>query len=244
MPSKSIHTRSGRSATPDSPVASAESSIPSTPPTYLIDDDEQLELGPPALKRSKHAQNAGRNGKGNGPTGSSGASVSRGGNTRISPAKHWCFTWNNPPPNGDSVLEEGFQGANNRWVWQDEDEGTPHKQGYVFFAKKIRPFYKNTDGDVVSTLGLDTKMHWEKCKSPVDAIRYCSDPGKRAGDGNLVVHRIQVPRHVHIITTEELYDFQKLVVDIVKTDPDQRTIYWLWEPTGSVGKSSLARYHD
>lgn len=242
---------------------------PSTPPTQLI-QDEQLVPGPPALKRARrlyagpleegHSESEREEIeyradnersmarkkliRGEGTTGSSGANVSRGGNTRISPAKHWCFTWNNPPPNASTRLVAGFQGSGNRWVWQDEigKEQTPHKQGYVFFEKKIRPFYINKDKLVVSTLGLDTKIHWEICKSPVDAIRYCSDPEKRADDGVLSVHRVQIPRVVHVISEDQLYDFQKWVVQLVRTDPDQRSIYWLWEGRGNVGKSSLARF--
>ena len=32
------------------------------------------------------------------------------------------------------------------------------------------------------------------------------------------------------------------VVDILKTEPDERTIHWFWEPKGNVGKTTLCKW--
>jgi len=36
--------------------------------------------------------------------------------------------------------------------------------------------------------------------------------------------------------------WQQQVLDVIKTTPDRRVIHWIWEPTGNVGKSWLAKY--
>ena len=76
------------------------------------------------------------------PTGSGGV-----GNTkttppkRISPSKHWCFTWNNYPEDWEKQLRGSMVPHISKIVMQEEtgENGTPHIQGYVEFKKKIRP---------------------------------------------------------------------------------------------------------
>lgn len=41
---------------------------------------------------------------------------------------------------------------------------------------------------------------------------------------------------------EKLYDWQQKVVDICKTDPDDRTVHWYWSKEGAKGKTSLIKY--
>ena len=36
--------------------------------------------------------------------------------------------------------------------------------------------------------------------------------------------------------------FQQDVINIARTEPDRRTIYWFWEPEGNTGKTRLAEY--
>lgn len=36
--------------------------------------------------------------------------------------------------------------------------------------------------------------------------------------------------------------WQQVVLDLVQEEPDRRRIHWIWESTGSVGKSYLAKY--
>lgn len=39
-----------------------------------------------------------------------------------------------------------------------------------------------------------------------------------------------------------LRPWQQEVMNILETDPDDRTIHWYWEPTGNVGKSALTKH--
>jgi len=38
------------------------------------------------------------------------------------------------------------------------------------------------------------------------------------------------------------YPWQQEIIDIIKTEPDDRTIHWYWEETGKVGKSHFVKH--
>lgn len=39
-----------------------------------------------------------------------------------------------------------------------------------------------------------------------------------------------------------LHDWQRKVINIIETEPDDRTINWFWEPHGAAGKSALCKH--
>ncbi len=39
-----------------------------------------------------------------------------------------------------------------------------------------------------------------------------------------------------------LYDWQQEIIDIISGEPDDRKIYWYWEPDGCAGKTSLIKH--
>lgn len=39
-----------------------------------------------------------------------------------------------------------------------------------------------------------------------------------------------------------LHDWQKELVEIMKTDPDDRTIFWIWESIGGAGKTMFGKW--
>lgn len=41
---------------------------------------------------------------------------------------------------------------------------------------------------------------------------------------------------------ENLFDWQKNILDIIDTKPDDRTVYWFYEPNGCSGKSKFGKY--
>ena len=51
--------------------------------------------------------------------------------------------------------------------------------------------------------------------------------------------KIELPEEIEV---DEPYGWQLQVMDIIKEEPDERTIHWFWEPKGGVGKSSLVKY--
>ena len=47
---------------------------------------------------------------------------------------------------------------------------------------------------------------------------------------------------IKTIDDSDLYDWEKEIIEIIKNEPDDRTIYWFWEPTGCTGKTTFAKY--
>ena len=145
---------------------------------------------------------------------------------RVSPAKHWCFTLNNPTEavmfhlraSLDYRAQEGIIGL------ERGASGTEHLQGWVTFQNKLRPL---SLGDWAAL------AHWEKCKGSKDQnIAYCSK------DGN-VVWRKGVAAPPKII--DELNAWQSQLVDAVAGEPDDRSVIWCKGGFG-CGKTAISKY--
>lgn len=159
-----------------------------------------------------------------------------GNNRQISPSKHWCFTYNG---HIDLSVIEDFSticsNSSKKWVFQEEigeTTGNHHLQGYICFNKKVRP---------LSTTFKKYTIHWSKCRNIQASIGYCSDPEKRKPMGEIRYEGIHLTSMVKVICEQDFYTWQKDVVDRIKED-DDRTIYWIWDREGNVGKSALVKY--
>jgi hypothetical protein len=104
------------------------------------------------------------------------------------------------------------------------ETGRPHLQGFFALKKAMR----------ITEIKLIGHPHLEVCKGNEEQnVRYCTK------ENNNII-KYGYPKPVNIIT--ELRPFQKKVEDIYMTEPDDRKIYWFWESTGNIGKSSLVKY--
>ncbi len=177
---------------------------------------------------------------------------------RVSPARHWGFTYNNYPgaegasgaegSSGD-ILElsdfvDAMMGAEiRRSMFQAErgegENGTHHLQGYVEFKKKKRPF---------SVFAPETfAIHWFKVtnkknfrKAPNQWIAYCSKEDTRVLPP--WYHGI-LPKWAHKkLTLEQLYPWQRDIYNTLVGEPDDRKISWFWDSGGNVGKTVLVRF--
>jgi len=146
---------------------------------------------------------------------------------RDSPAKMWCFTLNNYNENDIKILELAFNGSKYIIGKEVGESGTPHLQGYVNFNDKKR---------LTALKKIHDKVHWEKCKgSEEDNIKYCSK------DGNIITN-IKIKKPLKLLKEEQFYEWQKFVINIIKQEPDDRKIYWIWEEKGNKGKTTFAKY--
>ncbi len=150
---------------------------------------------------------------------------------QISPCVCWCFTFNNY--NDEIVLK--FQdlikknckiGFFNKEVGES---GTPHLQGYIELLKKGRPLNLFPKG-----------CHWSKAKGNKDAnLKYCSKDVDNLKDMTHVFG-IKVPTPIKII--DKLRPWQSEIENLLLKPPDERTINWVWEEVGNVGKSAFTKY--
>ena len=88
-----------------------------------------------------------------------------------------------------------------------------------------------------SSKGEDQTIHWEKAKGNKDSnIKYCSKED---------VYRIkgfQVLRKVKTLKYSQLYKWELIILDIIKEEPDDRTIHWFRGKSGNNGKTSFCKY--
>jgi len=160
------------------------------------------------------------------------------GNTRtsarqISPAKHWCFTWNNYDKESVVMLQGVLRSMAKAWVFQEEvgESGTPHLQGYVEFSDKLRPL----------SLDLPAVIHWEKKKKTVkNCVDYCSDPDKRPDGGECWYQGLVIPKPLKLI--DPTYKWEIDVLKTISEPVDDRLIYWYWSEEGNVGKTAFCKY--
>lgn len=155
--------------------------------------------------------------------------MSRGGNTstpRVVPSKRWCFTLNNYSKEQIRTLKGCLTDLKCLYIIGKEvgEKGTKHLQGYLESPMKIRPVEKFKMKEI----------HWEKCRGTRDDnIKYCSK------DGNYFSN-FMIPKDPLI--GKKMYKWQKKVLKIIKGEPDDRIIYWFWEPVGCSGKTALAKH--
>jgi len=142
-------------------------------------------------------------------------------------AKHYCFTLNNYTPSElESVPRILNEIGHYIYGFEVGEELTPHLQGYIKLTFKERiTGLKKLGG------GLE-RFHWEKCKGSQDEnLRYCRK------QGNYVSNYWQ---DLKLIVPDRIW--QRQILDLISVPAHERHIYWFWESSGGVGKSSFAKY--
>ena len=181
-------------------------------------DDTFLKMVQEIFKKSKNGSKGSKDVSGNTDTETS---------KRPSPAKHYCFTLNNYTDK-DLITVPEILNSLGHYIYGFEvgENLTPHLQGYIVLSFKERITSLKKHGG-----GLE-RMHWEKCKGSQDEnLRYCRK------QGNYVSNYWE---DLKLITPNR--PWQVDILNIIKSPAHERSIYWFWENTGGVGKSSFAKY--
>lgn len=162
---------------------------------------------------------------------------SEGGNTSTPSldirARRWCLTINNYNENNITQIHKYFD----YYIIGKEigNEGTPHLQIYV--EKKNAVSFNKIKK-------LFPTAHIEKAKgNRKQNLEYC----KKQGDyiTNLEELSFKEKLKIQILKSYEntkWKPWQQKIIDILDDKPDDRKIYWFWEPIGNIGKSYLAKY--
>jgi len=166
---------------------------------------------------------------------SSNSSKGKLGNSKqISPAKHWFLTLNNYKSTDIEYIINLDTKVVPRFIFQEEiapSTGTPHLQGYIQFNDKKRPlsvFKNNLKG-----------AHWEKCKNVKKSIEYCRKGESRCERTTPYVRGIKTP---YTIKIDKMTNWEKGIINLLNTKPDDRTINWYWEEQGCTGKTTFAKW--
>lgn len=143
---------------------------------------------------------------------------------------HWFFTWNNYPKDWFQLcqISEGWQEIK-KYIMGEEvapTTGTPHIQGQISLYKKLR------FTDMVAR--FPKGISWQNTRKLRRAEDYCLK------DGNWKTNWVmQRP-----IVFKEKFDmpWQIEILELLKTEPDLRTIHWYWADEGNRGKSRFLKY--
>lgn len=149
--------------------------------------------------------------------------------TQVPKRKQHFFTWNNHTEDDLGGLLEYLNKNALKFRIQEEtgENGTPHLQGCIQFDKEIR----STVWDAKS------KGHYEKIKgSWEDAVKYCSKNETRTGRE----WSKGLPKPLKLITPSKPWQIE--ILEIIKTEPDDRTVHWYWSNAGGIGKSQFAKF--
>lgn len=145
--------------------------------------------------------------------------------------KNWFFTWNNYQERDIIVLENRLKEICISYVFQEEtgkDSEVKHLQGCIKLKKAMR----------WSEFKLPNVIHWEKTRNQGAAEEYCAKDDTRTG--KIYRFGVKIPTEIKIIT--DLYPWQKQMVELFKEVPDDRTIHWIFDPSGNCGKTKFAKY--
>lgn len=147
---------------------------------------------------------------------------------RVTPSKYWCFTLNNYTMEQLEHLEHYFKKTDTQYIMGLEGQDkTPHIQGYVEFKKRLRPR---------ETIKIK-EIHWERCKGTKEQnIKYCSKEGNYRT--NMEIEKpLEDP-----MEGLTFYEWQTEILDMIKTKPDKRKIYWYYDEKGGAGKTTFVKH--
>lgn len=163
------------------------------------------------------------------------------GNTKLAPKVNqdtcksqivnWFFTFNNYEKSDIDILIDKFSRICREYIFQEEigeKTGTPHLQGTIKLIKPMR----------WSEFKLSPKIQWKSCRSYKHSVQYCQKEATRSGK---IYTNMKLKKPLKLIDENKLYKWQKNILNIIKEEPSERTIYWLWEKNGNCGKSSFCK---
>lgn len=149
---------------------------------------------------------------------------------QISGRKNHFFTFNNYNSSNIEELLQVFNKYCKLYVFQEEtgESGTRHLQGVISCHNKMRD----------TEFKLPKEIHWESVIDLDSACKYCCKEETRTGKvytkGYTIPYRFKL---------ETLRPWQQKLSDyLLNTEPDDRTIFWIYESTGNIGKSKFCKH--
>lgn len=154
------------------------------------------------------------------------------GNTKAKSLKSrkWVFTLNNYSEEEYNSLESYLKAKGWKYIVGKEigESKTEHLQGYIEAINAIRFETLKTH---------NSRFHLEKAKGSRDEnITYCSK------DNNFITNMEISRKPKDPLCGLTLKKWQEDILNIIKTEPDNRSIHWYWEKTGNTGKTTLAKH--
>lgn len=155
------------------------------------------------------------------------------GNTKILRARIWVWTLNNPTEDHKQQMKCYCEKECIAYVYQLEigKQGTPHLQGYWEF--KNPRYFTGLKKDWPT-------IHLEKCRDTAAAKAYCQKDDTKAGPTERNDKRIR--KITDPLANVILHPWQQNIKNMLTTVPDNRTIHWIYDSNGNMGKTTLAKH--
>lgn len=157
----------------------------------------------------------------------------------VAPSRRWIFTWHDYPENWYAHFSIHQQPEGRLFGYHGGEEicpntGRPHIQGWIDFGegekRKSRP----------TTLKLPKQIHWTKMRgTPEENFKYCSKDGKDISWGTCTS-----AKPLELEMDWSISPWMKKLYDILVKDPNNRDIWWLWEPIGKAGKTFFCKWYE
>lgn len=147
--------------------------------------------------------------------------------SRVTVSKYWTFTLNNHNIEEFEILKKEIclHCLDYRVQKEIGESNTPHLQGFIQSKKPIRPMETFSN----------KRIHWEKARSPTHARAYCCKEDTATGN-----YILDTQEQIKLIKPSRQWQID--ILNILKEEPDDRTIHWFWEPIGNSGKSAFTKY--
>lgn len=148
-------------------------------------------------------------------------------------ARSWCFTWNNPPVSW-AQLGSLFRVCEIiKLVGQREcgESGTEHYQGVVQYRSQV---------SFATIKAIDSTIHWERCRNLRRSLEYVTKADTRI-DGPWALGW-DLPARIRTIELGQFRSWQSEMLSRIDTEQCDRSIYWIWEQRGNVGKTAFAKW--
>jgi len=160
------------------------------------------------------------------------AGSSSGAKKQMTMAPTWCFTWHDYPDDWQDYFVN-LRGQLEGYIIGEEICPTtqrPHLQGWVDFGKKRGRW---------TQLKLPKQISWEKAGGTAEHnYSYCTKDGVYIlwGTGESAK-----PKEKYTVDLKPSM-WQKKLTQILQGEPDERKVYWIWEPYGKAGKTKFQKW--
>nr|WAE42279.1 MAG: replication associated protein [Cressdnaviricota sp.] len=149
----------------------------------------------------------------------------------------WVFTKNNPEEHWFGTVEHDLKSFEfSEWVAQEEvgESGTPHIQGALYFKNAV---------SFATVKEILKGAHIEQMKGKKSDQKYCEKDdthhGRRWKRGFSETKEKKGPRDR--MEGKTWHPWQLECVELLKQEPDDRTIHWYYDPIGGCGKTCFSQ---
>lgn len=145
-------------------------------------------------------------------------------------SRAWFFTLDNANLDMVEQLRLSFENLDYVFQLEKSESGMIHFQGVVRYPNPVANW-------------PSVNAHWERCRNWRQAIKYCSKVNTRINGPWTNIKNLKFRKTIiDPLACVEKYEWQNEILDIIKSEPDNRKIYWYYDSVGGIGKSTLCKH--